>query len=41
MGWNKLKPPGWEDAADYFCERDEKYVIAELKIPAVIKLKKD
>jgi len=33
--------PGWGDAADYFHRRAKKYAIAEFKIPADIKLKKD
>jgi hypothetical protein len=27
---------GWEDAADYFRERDEKYGTTELRVPAMI-----
>ena len=37
MRLDKLMPPGWEDAADWFCERDMKYMMTELKVPAVVK----
>jgi len=30
-----LTQPGWEDAADYFHERDKKYGTTELRVPAV------
>jgi hypothetical protein len=36
MKINELTQPGWEDAADYFCERDTKYGTSELMITAVI-----
>jgi hypothetical protein len=36
MKFDKLTQPGWEDAADYFRERDKKYGTSELSVPAVI-----
>jgi hypothetical protein len=36
MKFDKLTHPRWEDAADYFPERDEKYGTSELRIPAVV-----
>jgi len=36
MKLDKLTQPGWEDAADYFCERDKKYGTTELRVPAVV-----
>jgi len=33
-----MTEPGWEDAADYFCERDKRYSTSELMVPAVIQL---
>jgi len=36
MKLNELSQPGWEDAADYFRERDEKYGTSELRVPAVV-----
>jgi len=36
MKLNKLSQPGWEDAADYFRERDKKYGTTELRVPAVV-----
>jgi len=36
MKLDELTQPGWEDAADYFSERDKKYGTSELKIPAVV-----
>jgi len=36
MKFNELTQPGWEDAADYFCERDKKYGTSELGVPAVV-----
>ena len=38
MKLDELTQPGWEHAADYFCERDEKYGTSELRVPAVVKL---
>jgi len=32
----KLSQPGWEDAADYFCERDKKYGTNELSVLSVV-----
>jgi len=29
--------PGWGDTADYFHQRDKKYAISELRVPAAIK----
>jgi len=37
MRLDKLTPPGWGDASNYSRERDMKYGIAELKVPAVVK----
>ena len=36
MKLDELTQPGWEDAADYFSERDKKYGTFELRVPAVI-----
>jgi hypothetical protein len=36
MKIDKLTQPGWEDAADYFRERDKKYGTTEFRVPAVI-----
>jgi len=36
MKFDKLTQPGWEDAADYFRERDKKYGTSELMVPAVV-----
>jgi len=33
---DELTQPGWEDAADYFCESDKKYGTSKLGLPAVI-----
>jgi len=33
---NELTQPGWEDAADYFCEQDKTYGTSELRVPAVV-----
>jgi len=41
MRFDELTQPGWEDAADYFRERDMKYGTAELKVPAVFKPHRD
>ena len=32
----ELTEPGWEDAADYFRERDKKYSTTELRVPVVV-----
>jgi len=37
----ELTQPGWGDAADFFCEKDMKYVTTELKVPAVVKPQTD
>jgi hypothetical protein len=34
MKLDKLTQPGWEDAANYFCERDKKYGTSEGRVPA-------
>jgi len=36
MKLDELTQPGWEDAADYFCQRDKKYGTFELRVPAVV-----
>jgi len=36
MKLDELTQPGWEDAADYFREREEKYGTSELRVPAVV-----
>jgi len=36
MTRDELTPPGWGDAADYFCERDKKYGTTELNVLLVI-----
>jgi len=36
MNLDELTQPGWEDAADYFRERDKKYGTTELRVPAVV-----
>jgi len=36
MKLDELTKPGWEDAADYFRERDKKYGTAELRVPVVV-----
>jgi hypothetical protein len=36
MKLDELTQPGWEDAADYFSERDKKYGTTELRVPAVV-----
>jgi len=38
MKLDELSQPGWEDAADYFRERDKKYGMFELMVPAVVQL---
>jgi hypothetical protein len=38
---DELTQPGWEDAADYFSERDKKYGTAELWVPVVIQPQTD
>jgi len=41
MKLDQLTQPGWGDAADYFRERDMKYGMTELKVPAVGKPQTD
>jgi hypothetical protein len=41
MKLDELTQPGWEDAADYFRERDKKYGTAELRVPVVIQPQTD
>jgi hypothetical protein len=41
MKLDELTQPGWGNATDYFCERDKKYVAAELRVPAVVKPQTD
>jgi len=36
MKLDELTPPGWEDSAEYFCERDEKYDTFKLKDPTIV-----
>jgi hypothetical protein len=36
MKLDELTQLGWEDAADYFCEREMKYGTTELRVPAVV-----
>jgi len=36
MKLDEFTQPGWEDAADYFRERDKKYGTTELRVPAVV-----
>jgi hypothetical protein len=36
MKLDELTQPGWDDAANYFRERDKKYSISELRVPAVV-----
>jgi len=38
---DELTQPGWEDAADYFHERDKKYGRAEFRVPVVVQLQTD
>ena len=38
MRLNELTQPGWEDAADLFRERDQKYGTSGLRVPAVVQL---
>jgi hypothetical protein len=36
MKLEELTQPGWDDPADYFRERDEKYGTTKLRVPAVV-----
>jgi len=38
MKHGTLTQPGWEDAADHFCERDRIHSICELRVPVVVQL---
>jgi hypothetical protein len=38
---DELTQPGWEDTADYFCERDKKYATAKLTVPVVVQPQTD
>jgi len=41
MKLDELTQLGWEDAADYFRERDKKYGTAELRVPVVVQPQTD
>jgi hypothetical protein len=41
MKLDELTKPGWQDAADYFHERDKKYGTTEIRVPAVFQLQKN
>jgi len=41
MKFNKSTQPGWEDAADYFRERDKKYGTFEFRVPAVVQQRRN
>jgi len=41
MKLDELTQPGWEDAADYFRERDKKHGTAELRVPVVVQSQTD
>jgi len=41
MKLDELTQPGWEDAADYFRERDKMYGRAELRVPVVVQPQTD
>jgi hypothetical protein len=41
MTLDELTQPGWEDAADYFPERDKKYGTSTLRVPAVVQHQTD
>jgi len=41
MKRDELTQPGWEDAADYFRERDKKYGTAESMVPVVVQPQTD
>ena len=36
MKFDKVTQPGWEDAPDYFRERDKMYGTSELRVPAIV-----
>jgi len=41
MKLDEMPQPGWEDAADYFRQRDKKYGTAELRVPVVVQPQTD
>jgi len=41
MKLDELTQPGWEDAADYFRQRDERYGTAELRVLVVVQPQTD
>jgi len=41
MKLDELTQPGWEDAADYLHERDNKYSTAEFRVPVVVQPRTD
>jgi len=41
MKLDELTQPGWEDAADYFRERDKKYGTAKSRVPVVVQPQTD
>jgi hypothetical protein len=41
MKLDELTQLGWEDAADYFRERDKRYGTAELRVPVLVQPQKD
>jgi len=41
LNLDELKQPGWEDAADYFRQRDKKYGTAEFRVPVVVQPQTD
>ena len=41
MKLDELTQPGWEDAADYFRERDKMYGTAQLRVPVVVQPQTD
>jgi hypothetical protein len=41
MQLDKMTQPGWEDAADYFCELDLKYGISKVMVQAIVQLETD
>jgi hypothetical protein len=41
MKLDELTQPGWEDAANYFCEQDKKYGTADERVPVVVQPQTD
>jgi len=41
MKFDKLTQPEWEDAANYFRKRDDKYRTSELMVSAIVQLETD